>query len=245
MKKTTLFFLFSFFTLFSLGTLATVTYRPTLKKQLSDAYAILLGDPLPRIPEQPIEIPEPVPEPEEIFVVPNLKKFKARLRKDHYSNHLSAAEVNSVGPILDDTQLFQLVEDRLLVEIHSGIGYEVEKLTHSHPYLTLESKKVLEELGQTFQALVGDEGFFTVTSGTRTIDQQKKLGRRNRNATKGISSHSHGRSFDISYIRFNGVKSWDYKKQKQLEKVLSHFQKENKIYVIKERKQNCYHITVR
>ncbi|SDC97589.1 hypothetical protein SAMN04488104_10112 [Algoriphagus faecimaris] len=245
MKKTTLFFVFLFFTLFSLGTLAMVTYQPALKKRLSETYAILIGDPAPNIVDQPLELPELMPKPEDIFIVPDLSTFKGRLRKDSYSNHLSAAEETSNSPILDEEQLFQLVKDGALVEVNSGKGYEVEKLTHSHPYLTSESKKVLEQIGQTFQALVGDEGFFTVTSGTRTIDQQKKLGRRNRNATKGISTHSYGRSFDISYIRFNGVKSWDYKKQKQLEKVLSHFQKENKIFVIKERKQNCFHITVR
>ncbi|MGM0946916.1 MAG: DUF5715 family protein [Bacteroidota bacterium] len=245
MKKTTLFFVFLFFTLFSLGTLAMVTYQPALKKRLSETYAILIGDSAPNIVDQPLELPNLMPKPEDIFIVPDLSAFKGRLRKDSYSNHLSAAEETSDSPILDEEQLFQLVKDGALVEVNSGIGYEVEKLTYSHPYLTSESKKVLDELGQTFQALVGDEGFFTVTSGTRTIDQQKKLGRRNRNATKGISTHSYGRSFDISYIRFNGVKSWDYKKQKQLEKVLSHFQKENKIFVIKERKQNCFHITVR
>jgi hypothetical protein len=77
------------------------------------------------------------------------------------------------------------------------------------------------------------------------MDQQKKLYRRNRNATAGNSSHSYGVSFDISYIRFNGKKAFNYKAQKQLEAVLNYFQEINKIYVIKERKQNCYHITVR
>lgn len=245
MKKTTLFFVIPFFTLFSLGTLAMVSYRPAIKKQLSETYAILLGEPVPRLEDQPLELPELMPKPEDIFIVPDLNSFKARLRKDAYSNHLSAAEKNGTELILDENRLFQLVEEGTLVEVNSGKGYEVEKLTHSHPYLTPEAKKILEQIGLTYQALAGEEDFFTVTSGTRTIEQQKKLGRRNRNATKGNSSHSYGLSFDISYIRFNGEKSWDWKKQKQLEKVLSHFQKQGKIYVIKERKQNCFHVTVR
>ncbi|WP_439473455.1 DUF5715 family protein [Algoriphagus formosus] len=245
MKKTTLFFVFSFLSLFSLGTLAMVSYRPTLKKQLSKTYVSLLNFAGESNDPDEIVIIEPIPIPEEIFIVPDLKDYKARLRKDHYSNHLSAAEKNGSGLIMDEEGLFQLVEEGALVEVNSGKGYEVEKLTHSHPYLTPEAKKVLDQIGETYQDLAGGDSFITVTSGTRTIEQQKKLGRRNSNATKGNSSHSYGLSFDISYIRFNGEKSWDWKKLKQLEKVLSHFQKQNKIYVIKERKQNCFHITVR
>ncbi|NVJ86840.1 MAG: hypothetical protein HWE15_11080 [Algoriphagus sp.] len=245
MKKTTLFFVFSFLTIFSLGTLAMVAYQPSLKKQLSENYLSLLDFSINSEDLEETETPESIPAPEEIFIVPDLKDYKARLRKDAYSNHLSAAQENGAGLIMDEVGLFQLVKDGALLEIDAGLGYEVEKLTHSHPYLTPEAKKVLGQIGKTYQALVGGDSFFTVTSGTRTIEQQKKLGRRNRNATKGNSSHSFGLSFDISYIRFDGEKSWDWKKQKQLEKVLSHFQKENKIYVIKERKQNCFHITVR
>ncbi len=222
-----------------------VSYQPDLKKQLSATYESLLefagsgeddGENLDL---------DPLTNPEEIFIVPDLEKYKSRLRKNSYSYHLNAAEKNGSRLVLDEEQLFHLVEEGDLVEITSGIGYEVEKLTHSHPYLTPEAKKVLDEIGQTYQALAGPGSFITITSGTRTIQQQKKLGRRNRNATKGTSSHSYGLSVDISYIRYDGEKSWDWRKRKKLEKVLSYFQKQNKIYVIKERKQNCFHITFR
>ncbi|MDN3205266.1 DUF5715 family protein [Algoriphagus sediminis] len=242
MKKTGLFLAVSFLTFLSLGSLAMVSYQPDLKRQLTETYTSILeytGK------NKADELPEVELVLEEIFIPPDLKSFKGRVRKDYYSKHLNAAEKNGPTLISDENQLLQLIEDGTLVEVKSGRGYEVEKLTHSHPYMTQEAKKVLDELGQTFEVLVGEGSFFTVTSGTRTADQQKKLTRRNRNATKGNSSHSYGVSFDISYIRFNGEKSWDYKKQKQLEKVLRHFQDEGKIYVIKERKQNCFHITVR
>lgn len=219
-----------------------VTYQPELKKQLTDTYTSILDytgtEKSPVVPDVELVL-------EEIFIPPDLSSFRGRVRKDYYSKHLDAAEMNGPSLISDENQLLQLIEKGNLVEATSGKGYEVEKLTHSHPYMTPEAKKVLEELGQTFEALAGEGSFFTVTSGTRTEEQQKKLTRRNRNATKGTSSHSHGVSFDISYIRFDGVKSWDYKKQKQLEKVLSYFQDEEKIFVIKERKQNCFHVTVR
>lgn len=242
MKKTTLFFVFSFLILFSLGTLAMVTYRPTLKKQLSETYTSLLGLTSENdVPEEPVVTREP----EEIFVVPELEPFKGRLSKDAYDDHLSAGEIGGVGLIQDEKLLLRYLENESLVEVNAGEGYRVDKLTHSHPYLTPNAKKVLEELGKTFQAQAGGDSFFTVTSGTRTLDQQRKLKRRNRNATSGNSSHSYGVSFDISYIRFNGKKAFNYKAQKQLETVLNYFQETNKIYVIKERKQNCYHVTVR
>ena len=219
-----------------------VTYRTDLKKQLTDTYSSLLDIALDT--ESP-DVSEALYVPEEIFIVPELKRFRGRLRKDAYDNHLFAAETKGVGIIEDEKLLFDLVENQTLVEVSSGLGYRVDKLTHSHPFISPEAKKVLEELGKTFQAHAGGASYFTVSSATRTMDQQKKLYRRNRNATSGNSSHSYGVSFDISYIRFNGKKAFNYKAQKQLEGVLNYFQEINKIYVIKERKQNCFHITVR
>lgn len=57
-----------------------------------------------------------------------------------------------------------------------------------------------------YEILAGDEGFFTISSATRTLNQQVNLKKRNRNATAGNSSHSFGVSYDISYIQFNGIR---------------------------------------
>lgn len=118
-------------------------------------------------------------------------------------------------------------------------------LTHSYPYVTPRAKILLEELGLAYQQLSIKPSFFTLSSITRTPEQQASLRKRNRNATSGISSHSYGVSFDISYIRFNGKKGPNRTAQKNLEKVLNDFQDADKIFFIKERKQSCYHITVR
>lgn len=217
-----------------------VNYQPDFAERLKETYTSLLQ-----------EANEPVSEaltdslPEEIPTVIEIPDFSKKLKKDTYEDHLLAAEHSGIGLIQNEYHLNQLIATKTLVKATIGEGYKVDSLTHSFPYITQESKKVLDDLGRTFQALAGEGNYFTVTSATRTIDQQKKLKRRNRNATDGNSSHSYGVSFDISYIRFNGVKNWDQKAQKNLEAVLSHFQKENKIFVIKERKQSCYHITVR
>lgn len=240
MNKTTLIFIFSFFTLFSIGTLAMVSFRPDIKTRLIETYSSLLED------RKPSEINEsPAFTVPEEFDLSKLSAFKGKLRKDTYEDHLIAAEQSGIGIIQDEEQLYNLLCGRFLVQAGSGPGYNVDPLTHSYPYMTQDSKKVLEELGNAYQALAGAGNYFTITSATRTEEQQKNLKRRNRNAADGNSSHSYGVSFDISYIRFNGIREWNQKAQKNLETVLNHFQQTGKIYVIKERKQSCYHVTVR
>lgn len=240
MNKTTPVIVFSFFTLFSLGALAMVSYQPDLKKRIKETYTNLVEDSnltksAESIDSLPVESPKVI----------ELPIFSGKLSKNSYEEHLLAAKLRGIGLIQDEKHLFRLVNNRVLVEASHGAGYQVDSLTYSYPHVTLHAKNVLEELGRTYEALAGQGNYFTITSATRTMDQQKKLKKRNRNATDGNSSHSYGVSFDISYIRFNGKKSYDQKAQKNLEAVLKHFQKENKIFVIKERRQACYHITVR
>ncbi|TXD79482.1 M15 family metallopeptidase [Algoriphagus ratkowskyi] len=156
-----------------------------------------------------------------------------------------AGESNGIGLISSESHFESLIKENKLVLVSQGAGYDVMKLTHSHPYITPYSKIVLEELGQAFQMLTDTESFFTITSVTRTPEQQQSLRKRNRNATSGESSHSYGVSFDISYIRFNGKKGGNRDAQKKLEMILDEYQKSDKILFIKERNQSCYHVTVR
>lgn len=217
-----------------------VFYKPELQEQFSGAYDHLMED---EIESDTAMFADPIHlEP---LTVDDLPDIKGRLSKDAYEDHLIAAEQIGVGLLEDEKQIEKHLKDGYLVEANSGPGYQVEKLTHSLPYLTPHAKSVLDEIGQVFEVLAGKGNFIAVTSMTRTMDLQKNLKKRNRNATAGNSSHSYGVSFDISYVRFNGEKNYDQKAQKHLEKVLNQFQKTNKIYVIKERKQSCYHITVR
>lgn len=240
MKKLPLILFAAFFILFSLATLAAGKYLPALTKQLKESYSALTATP---------ELPKPVAEFEPILVeVPTpeltITVPKREITKE-YDNHLAAGESNGFGLIESEDHFQQLIKNKKLVPVSQGTGYLVDELTHSHPYVTPRSKVILEEIGQAFQSLTKQESFFTITSVTRTPEQQQNLRKRNRNATSGISSHSYGVSFDISYIRFNGKKGGNRSAQKDLETVLNEFQAANKIFFIKERKQSCYHITVR
>lgn len=230
----------SFFILVSLGSLAYSFFPPSLNYHDEESYVNFFKEEEEKETAS-LLLPISVDLPEII----DLPKKKGSLNKDHYEDHLEAAESKGPGIIEDEWKLFQLIYDKDLVEIDRGPGYQIEPLTHSHPYITPYSKTVLEEIGQMYEVLAGEGNFFSISSATRTMDQQKKLQKRNRNATSGNSSHSYGVSFDISYIRFNGVRDYNLEAQKNLETVLNHFQKANKIYVIKERNQSCYHVTVR
>jgi uncharacterized protein YcbK (DUF882 family) len=178
-------------------------------------------------------------EPEYVVIVPEPRK----LRNDHpYSLHLDASEHKIPGGIKDDEELERLKSFGRLVEVKDAKGYTLMEQQHGKPYLLPEAAQILKEIGLTFDHITQSKHFFTVTSTTRTIESQKKLQRSNINATT-LSAHSFGNAFDISYIRFDGVKDFNYELKKQLELVLADFQFRKKILVIKERKQSCYHIT--
>jgi hypothetical protein len=239
MKKSTLLFVSTFFVLLAIGLNSLFKFQPELKVELMDLYQNLSEG------NTSSKIPVPIAPLEENFDPGELVSFSGRLKKDTYEDHLTVANLKGLNLIQDEYELYQKLNDSLLVEVHLGRGYRMDTLKYSFPYLTSDSKKVLEELGMAYEALAGKGNFFTVSSATRTESQQKALKRRNRNATDGNSSHSYGISFDISYIRFNGIRKWDGKAQRHLETVLNHYQQTGKIYVIKERRQSCYHVTVR
>ena len=240
MKKFPFIQLALIFILISAGALATQGYIPELKKQLKDTFSTLTQSPESRTQLEkiePIEVETPAPR-----VIPPVPD---ELVTKEYDKHLFAAEHNGIGLVKSEDHFKKLIEDEELVLIDKGPGYEVMRLTHSHPYITPYSKAILEELGAAFQALTNEESYFTLTSVTRTPEQQKSLRRRNKNATNGVSSHSYGVSFDISYIRMNGKKRFSRPLQNKIEKILKEYEEADKIFFIKERKQSCYHVTVR
>jgi hypothetical protein len=240
MNKLPLILIAFFLVLSSLAALASEEYLPTLKKQLKETYSSLTTKPNPKkVREESAPIIVATPSPELSISLPDREIIT------EYDNHLIAGENNGIGLIESSEHFQKLINQEKLVRVTKGKGYLVDKLTHSHPYITPRSKVILEEIALAFQARAGKEDFFTITSVTRTPEQQKSLRKRNRNATSGISSHSYGISFDISYIRFNGEKGGNRSAQKDLEAVLNEFQADNKLFFIKERRQSCYHVTVR
>lgn len=165
-------------------------------------------------------------------------------KKITYNDHLHEAESFDIPLILNDEQMDSLVLANHLVTVpEEGEGYKIQKLTHSKAYLNETSYLILKEISSIFYKETGVE--LSISSLTRTLENQNKLRRVNSNAAKGDSSHNYGASFDISYSKYGDKNGRNYANEKLLQSILEDFAADGKIYFIKERRQPCFHITVR
>ncbi|BEV04266.1 DUF5715 family protein [Chryseobacterium gambrini] len=162
-----------------------------------------------------------------------------------YKPHLDASKSFGVKLLKDSKTVQNYINKGKFHKIKkTGTGYRVEKLDYSRAYMVSKGKSILEKIGARFSKETKGN-VFTVSSITRTLEDQCRLRRVNSNAALGISSHNYGNSFDISYVRFNGVLKHNPKMEAALEKVLKYYFDLGRIYYIKEKQQSCYHITVK
>ncbi|MEN4759177.1 MULTISPECIES: DUF5715 family protein [unclassified Chryseobacterium] len=162
-----------------------------------------------------------------------------------YQPHLNASKSFGVQLLKDSKAVQKYINNGKFHKIKkSGKGYKVQKLDYSRAWMVSKAKATLENMGSRFSKETKGHTF-TVSSITRTLEDQCRLRRVNSNASLGISSHNYGNSFDISYVRFNDVLRYNPKMEIALEKVLKHYASIGRIYYIKEKQQSCYHITVR
>ena len=136
--------------------------------------------------------------------------------------------------------------------------YVIDSLTHSIPYLIPSAKELLERIGRNFQDSLAAKGLnpnkLVVTSVLRTEADVKGLRRRNTNASEN-STHRYGTTFDLSYWRYVKVPDLRGRPYEDvppeylratLGQVLKDLHDEPGVCYIKyEKKQNCFHITVR
>jgi hypothetical protein len=162
-----------------------------------------------------------------------------------YKPHLDASRSFNVNILKNTSQVQKYINKGKFHTVKkSGKGYKVQKLDYSRPYLVLKAKTTLEKIGARFSKETKGHTF-TVSSITRTLEDQCRLRKVNTNASLGISSHNYGNSFDISYVRFNNKLRPDLKMEVALEKVLKYYVEAGRIFYIKERQQSCFHVTVR
>lgn len=162
-----------------------------------------------------------------------------------YEKHLNASKKFNIKILRDAKTVKKYREAGKLTPVNElGKGYRIQKLEHSKAVLTPKAKTALREIAKTFSSKTKGSTL-TYTSLTRTLEDQCKLRKVNRNASSGLSSHNYGNSFDISYVRFNDRLERNERLEKILEKVLKEFENTGKIYFIKEKFQSCYHVTVR
>ena len=169
--------------------------------------------------------------------------------------HLAAAKKNGVTPLKkrDDAVRY----GNKLVEIKPCEHYDIDSLTHSIPYLVPKASELLDGIGANFLDSLSKKGLnpnrLIVTSVLRTIDDVKRLKKRNFNA-KDHSAHCYGTTFDISWKRFQKIEDPDGRPLQDvradtlklvLSEVLRDMKKAEKCYVKYELKQGCFHITAR
>lgn len=167
--------------------------------------------------------------------------------------HFIAATENGVGPLetRDDTLKYK---DRLVRIPNELAIYKIDRLKHSMPYLVPKASALLSEVCINFRdSLISKKMVVykpVVTSILRTNDDVKSLSKRNRNASEN-SVHRYGTTFDISWTRFEKVNAMDKRSlddgrlKAVLGQVLHDLHQRDKCYIKHERKQACFHITVR
>lgn len=173
--------------------------------------------------------------------------YTLKVQKDDYNrfHRPLAIKTTNNGYIKNQSVLKRYIQNKKIVEIDENDGYYIQHLTHSTKHLTPLAYKRLKELGLLYRSYITLENekksYFILSSITRDEAQQNEVRLTNpRTATKNISTHSFGVSFDIS-----AIKSKDNNCNHCLDalsKALTKMQKERKIMICSE--SSCIHITV-
>ena len=172
-------------------------------------------------------------------------------------NEVQLAVAQTIGvPPVEDRAAAEHMKQRL-VEIVDNDLYSVDELTHSIPFLVPSAAELLDRIGRNFQDSRVAKGLnpnkLVVTSVLRTEEDVRKLRQGNVNASEN-STHRYGTTFDLSYWHY--VKVPDLRERPYadvppeylratLSQVLKDLHDEGACYVKYEKKQTCFHITVR
>ena len=172
-----------------------------------------------------------------------------RTFNDMNGKHLAAARELGIEPLASAEEVGDA--SRRLRRVESCRWYEVDKLTHSVPYLVDEAEELLETIGENFRDSLESKGLpdyrVIVTSVLRTDESVARLRKGNVNASAN-SAHVYGTTFDIAYARYAKESRHETTRDKLktvLAEVLRDLRKEGRCYVRYEYKQGCFHVTAR
>lgn len=176
---------------------------------------------------------------------PNPAVLTASAPKGPYLKHLDSSKGFKIKAIKNLKALSKYRDNGKLQEVQTlGKGYRIQKLQHSKAVLVPKAKTVLKDLAKSFHTK-SKGSTLTFTSLTRTFEDQCRLRQVNPNASVGLSTHNYGNAFDVSYVRFNDRLQRNERLEKMLETILKEYEKQGKIYYIREKQQSCFHVTVR
>ena len=168
---------------------------------------------------------------------------------------LKAARMWGVTPV--ESRADAEKRQKELVYVGLSPYYHVDPLQRSIPYLVPRAAILLQDIGQSFYDSLQVKGVplhkLIVTSVLRSQEDIRKLRNYNKNATEK-SCHLYGTTFDICYNRYITVEAPDGPRKRQvrndslkwiLSEVLRDMRANGRCYVKYERKQSCFHLTVR
>lgn len=174
---------------------------------------------------------------------------------DVQDTQIVAAKRWGITPMLNSDELAKHKSE--LVYIGASPFYVLDKgMTSSLPYLVPRASALVDRIGRGFMDSLYVRGIplhkVIVTSALRTKSNVAELQKVNVNATEG-SCHGYGTTVDICYSRYytvappgetRRVVSDDTLKY-VLSQVLRDLREEGACYVKHEKKQGCFHLTVR
>ncbi len=148
---------------------------------------------------------------------------------------IEAATSRGITPLEDASDIGNQLRNKKLVQVGNDSSYDCQA---DYPYLVPIAAELLEEIRKRYQAAEGNDKQLRLTGCLRTIKSVKGLKRWNPNSVEN-SCHLYGTTIDISYAKMT------QKEKKALGQVLYELQQAGYCYVKYERKQPCFHITVR
>jgi hypothetical protein len=183
----------------------------------------------------------------------NYQQVYSRKLNDRIPDYSAQAKLTGIEVCADANDIGKRISSRELFRVKGGRRYLIEDMSFSYPYLTKDSKKLLDEIGRRFKAKVDKDGLkgskFIITSMTRTSEKVKGLGKNNINVSDK-SPHLNGNAVDISYARFSFRKlyvtecdKWYLKEA--LAEVIWQLRTEKKLWATYEKQQGCFHIVAR
>lgn len=174
---------------------------------------------------------------------------------DSNAVQLTAASKWGVSPVRnrEDAE----TRKKELVYVAASPYYHVDPLRQSIPYLVPHAAILLQDIGRAFFDSLYVKGVplhrFIVTSVLRTQEDVARLRGFNQNATEN-SCHLYGTTFDICYNRYETVEDPNGPHRREvrndtlkfvLSEVLRDMRQQGRCYIKYEKKQGCFHMTVR
>ena len=198
----------------------------------------------------------------------------AELRQDRNAQQIALARQLGLRASGDDEIEKLVTEGRLVALGDSTDLWVLRPMEHSVPYVTPDTRALLEEVGRRFHARLDSIGLpkyrMTFTSALRTAEKQAALRRVNSNASATVSAHEFGTTVDISYERFgapvdavrSSAGSSDPEAvmrvvmldslasrhggalRAELGRAIASLREENALHVMMENSQTVYHMTL-